>query len=108
MPPAAGSGLRCDVLVVGSINTDLVVTVPSLPQAGETVLGDDLRRIGGGKGANQAVAAARLGARTALLGCVGADAFGKTRVGGARILRYRGWRDRNRSPATVGRGAHSG
>ncbi len=80
MPPAAGSGLRCEVLVVGSINTDLVVTVSSLPQAGETVLGDDLRRIGGGKGANQAVAAARLGARTALLGCVGADAFGKTRV----------------------------
>ena len=67
---------RFDVLVVGSINTDLVVAVPTLPRAGETVLGNDLQRIGGGKGANQAVAAARLGARTALLGCVGNDAFG--------------------------------
>jgi len=68
------------VLVVGSINTDLVVPVPTLPQAGETVLGDDLRRIGGGKGANQAVAAARQGARTAFIGCVGVDEFGKARV----------------------------
>ena len=69
-----------DVLVAGSINTDLVVAVPTLPQAGETVLGDDLQRIGGGKGANQAVAAALLGARTAFLGCVGVDAFGKARI----------------------------
>ena len=71
---------RFDVLVVGSINTDLVVPVPTLPQAGETVLGGDLQHISGGKGANQAVAAARLGARTALLGCVGADEFGKSRL----------------------------
>ena len=69
-----------EVLVVGSVNTDLVVSVPMLPQAGETVLGDDLQRIGGGKGANQAVAAVRLGARTAFLGCVGADAFGDARM----------------------------
>ncbi len=68
-----------DVLVVGSINTDLVIAVPTLPKAGETVLGDDLQRIGGGKGANQAVAAALLGARTAFLGCVGVDAFGEAR-----------------------------
>ena len=80
MPPPAASSQGDGVLVVGSINTDLVVTVPLLPQAGETVLGDDLRRIGGGKGANQAVAAARLGAGTALLGCVGADEFGNTRI----------------------------
>ena len=76
-----------DVLVVGSINTDLVVPVPTLPQAGETVLGGDLRHISGGKGANQAVAAARLGARTALLGCVGADEFGRARL---QDLRFHG------------------
>ncbi len=71
---------RPDVLVVGSVNTDLVVAVPALPDAGETVLGDDLQRIGGGKGANQAVAAARLGARTALLACVGVDGLGDARL----------------------------
>ena len=71
---------RYDVLVVGSINTDLVVPVPTLPQSGETVLGGNLQHISGGKGANQAVAAARLGARTALLGCVGADELGKARL----------------------------
>ncbi len=78
--PAADGARRYDVLVVGSVNTDLVVSVPTLPQAGETVLGGDLRRIGGGKGANQAVAAARLRARTVMIGRVGADAFGKERV----------------------------
>lgn len=79
VPTQEDTRIHNEVLVVGSINTDLVVTVPVLPQAGETVLGDDLQRIGGGKGANQAVAAARLGARTAFLGCVGADAFGNAR-----------------------------
>lgn len=69
-----------DVLVVGSVNTDFVVPVPALPQAGETVLGNDLQHLGGGKGANQAVAAARQGSRTAFLGCVGADGFGRARV----------------------------
>lgn len=78
--PNLESQQRYDVLVVGSINTDLVVPVPTLPQAGETVLGGDLQHIGGGKGANQAVAAARLGARTALLGRVGVDEFGKARL----------------------------
>ncbi len=69
-----------DVLVAGSVNTDFVVPVPTLPQAGETVLGNDLQHLGGGKGANQAVAAARLGARTAFMGCIGTDAFGSARV----------------------------
>lgn len=78
-PPDDYDQRHFDVLVVGSINTDFVVPVPTLPQAGETVLGSDLQTIGGGKGANQAVAAARLGARTAFLGCVGADAFGEAR-----------------------------
>ncbi|MEU3514557.1 ribokinase [Streptomyces sp. NPDC006654] len=65
-----------DLLVVGSANADLVVEVERRPAAGETVLGGDLATHPGGKGANQAVAAARLGARTALLARVGDDAHG--------------------------------
>ncbi|WKX70415.1 ribokinase [Streptomyces sp. XD-27] len=66
-----------DLLVVGSANADLVVGVDRRPAAGETVLGSDLVVHPGGKGANQAVAAARLGARTALLARVGDDAHGR-------------------------------
>ncbi|GAA0395671.1 ribokinase [Streptomyces luteireticuli] len=66
-----------DVLVVGSANADLAVRVDRRPGAGETVLGTDLVESAGGKGANQAAAAARLGARTALLARVGDDAYGE-------------------------------
>ncbi|GAB1329522.1 ribokinase [Streptomyces sp. NPDC093260] len=66
-----------DLLVVGSANADLVIGVQRRPAAGETVLGSDLAVHPGGKGANQAVAAARLGARTALLARVGDDAHGR-------------------------------
>ncbi len=66
-----------DLLVVGSANADLVIGVARRPGAGETVLGSDLALHPGGKGANQAVAAARLGARTALLARVGDDAHGR-------------------------------
>ncbi|MFF1543956.1 ribokinase [Streptomyces sp. NPDC058291] len=66
-----------DLLVVGSANADLVIGVERRPGAGETVLGSDLAVHPGGKGANQAVAAARLGARTALLARVGDDAHGR-------------------------------
>lgn len=66
-----------DLLVVGSANADLVVRVDRRPAAGETVLGSDLAVHPGGKGANQAAAAARLGARTALLARVGDDAYGR-------------------------------
>ncbi len=65
------------VTVVGSLNMDLVVPVPRHPRPGETVLGGDLRRVPGGKGANQAVAAARMGARVRMVGRVGEDAFGR-------------------------------
>ena len=64
-----------DVLVVGSLNADLVVKSPRFPQPGETISGEDLQIIPGGKGANQAVAAARQGVQTAMLGRVGSDSF---------------------------------
>ncbi|MEU4146365.1 ribokinase [Streptomyces parvulus] len=66
-----------DLLVVGSANADLVIGVERRPAAGETVLGSDLSVHPGGKGGNQAVAAARLGARTALLARVGDDGHGR-------------------------------
>ena len=65
-----------DILVVGSINADLVVRAPRFPQPGETISGGDLKIIPGGKGANQAVAAARQGTSVAMVGCVGNDSFG--------------------------------
>ena len=65
-----------EVVVVGSANLDLVVEAESIPVAGETVLGGDLRRIPGGKGANQAVAAARLGRQASMIGRVGDDDAG--------------------------------
>lgn len=63
------------ILVFGSINIDMVVPVEKLPKPGETVLGPSYRLVAGGKGANQALAAARAGARVRLFGCVGRDAF---------------------------------
>jgi ribokinase len=63
------------VLVFGSANADLVFAVPELPAPGVTVLGDGVRSFPGGKGANQAVAAARDGATTLFAGCVGRDGF---------------------------------
>jgi len=65
------------ILVVGSINTDLVTFVERMPEAGETVPARDFAKLPGGKGANQAVAAARLGGDVILAGRVGRDAFGR-------------------------------
>ena len=64
------------IVVVGSANTDLVVRVPTLPRPGETVSGGTFFTARGGKGANQAVAAARAGGSVALIACLGDDALG--------------------------------
>src|SRR5262249_33414564 len=70
--------------VVGSINLDLVVRAERLPRPGETVSGARLARVPGGKGANQAVAAARLRAPGALVGCVGSDELAEEALAGLR------------------------
>jgi ribokinase len=72
------------VVVVGSLNMDLVARAPRLPVPGETLGGTAFATVPGGKGANQAVAAARLGAATAMVGCVGDDAFGAALTAGLR------------------------
>ncbi|MDD0974913.1 ribokinase [Pseudomonas fontis] len=69
--------MQANVVVVGSLNMDLVTRAQRLPQAGETLAGESFFTVPGGKGANQAVAAARLGAQVAMVGCVGADAYGQ-------------------------------
>ena len=68
------------VVVVGSANTDLVIRAPNIPAPGQTVLGSDFLKANGGKGANQAVAAARLGAHVTFVGRVGADQFGRDAI----------------------------
>lgn len=73
------------ILVFGSVNLDLIVPVPALPAPGETVLGDALKAEPGGKGANQAVAAARDGARVLLAGAVGEDAFAAPALATLRV-----------------------
>ncbi len=69
--------MQAKVVIVGSLNMDLVARAPRLPRAGETLAGDSFVTVPGGKGANQAVAAARLGAGVAMIGCVGDDAYGE-------------------------------
>jgi ribokinase len=73
------------ILVLGSLNIDLVQRVTRLPQAGETLPGDDLQTFPGGKGANQACAAAMLGGRVQIAGCVGNDVFAGRLLGALQI-----------------------
>jgi ribokinase len=72
--------MKKKIVVIGSSNTDMVIKVPHIPAPGETILGSDFMTIQGGKGANQAVAAARAGAEVAFIACVSDDAFGKQSV----------------------------
>ena len=73
------------ICVIGSMNMDLCVEAPRMPAMGETVLGRGFIASPGGKGANQAVAAARLGAQVTMVGCVGDDAFGARLIGNLRV-----------------------
>ncbi|MEB2857464.1 ribokinase [Pseudomonas atacamensis] len=68
--------MPANVVVIGSLNMDLVTRAPRLPRGGETLIGHSFATVSGGKGANQAVAAARLGAQVAMIGCVGNDDYG--------------------------------
>jgi len=90
------------MIVFGSINMDLVARVPRLPLAKETLLGDDFAQIPGGKGANQAVALARLGIPTYIVGRVGADNFGTALIDN---LQFAGVQTEN---ITIDRSANSG
>jgi ribokinase len=76
--------MRPRIVVVGSINLDLVVRVPTLPRPGETVAGGTFAQIPGGKGANQAVACALLGADVTLIGAVGRDTVAEEALSGLR------------------------
>ena len=73
------------ILVVGSSNTDLIIKVPDIPRPGETLLGGEFQTFPGGKGANQAVAAARAGGDIVLIGSVGDDDYGKAAVKGYKL-----------------------
>ncbi len=90
------------ILVFGSINTDLVTYVDSLPSPGETVTGGKFQSFPGGKGANQAVAAARAGATVEMFGCVGDDPLGREQI---KSLESKGVSIRN---IIVKAGIHSG
>ena len=81
---AYSEAMAARVIVVGSINVDLVVAVERLPLPGETVLGGTFARYFGGKGANQAVAAARAGADVRMIGAVGDDDYGTDALGALR------------------------
>ncbi len=75
---------RGTILVVGSSNTDMILNVARIPEPGETLLGDGFSMAAGGKGANQAVAAARAGGRVTFVARVGRDAFGRSALAGFR------------------------
>lgn len=94
--------MKPKIIVAGSSNTDMVVKVPHIPAPGETILGSDFMIIAGGKGANQAVAAARAGADVTFIACVGDDSMGARSVEGYKTDGI------NTSCIKVQAGTHSG
>lgn len=76
--------MKKSIVVIGSANTDMILKVDRLPRPGETILGGEFVTAAGGKGANQAVAAARAGGRVTFIARVGRDAFGERTVAGLR------------------------
>lgn len=74
------------ILVIGSLNMDSVIKTPHMPKPGETVMGTDISLVPGGKGANQAYAAGKLGGDVTMLGAVGKDAFGDTMLENLRSV----------------------
>jgi ribokinase len=85
LPPKSKQGVRAQsIVVVGSSNTDMIIRVPRIPRAGETLLGGEFFTAAGGKGANQAVGAARAGGKVTLVARVGRDAFGDQAIAGLR------------------------
>ncbi len=74
--------MSAKIVVMGSLNMDLIGRTPHIPAPGETVLGSHFSTVAGGKGANQAVAAARLGAQVTMVGCVGGDDYGRQLLAG--------------------------
>lgn len=68
------------ICVIGSLNMDLVVKVDAMPKGGQTIIGSNFKEVPGGKGANQAVAMARLGGKVSMIGKVGNDGFGQTMI----------------------------
>jgi len=91
--------MKSAVVVIGSANTDLTIPVPRLPHPGETVIGGGFQVLAGGKGANQAVAAARAGARVTFVAKIGCDSFGDAVLKGLRREKI-DTRYVTRSPAT--------
>jgi ribokinase len=72
--------MQPQIIVVGSLNMDLIISAPCIPGPGETVIGHGFHTAAGGKGANQAIAAARLGAQVTMVGRVGDDAYGQAQM----------------------------
>ena len=99
MPPDAPKSDRISIAVVGSINLDLVARCERLPRPGETLTDATFERVPGGKGANQALAAARLGADVTLVGAVGDDPFADEALALLRGGRRRARRGRARRPS---------